>query len=73
MTRNRNNRLTIKERAIVRLLVEGYPIIEIAEFLGISTHSVEEHCSRVMIKLKVNDVTGLVKFAIYEDLLYIEN
>jgi two-component system, NarL family, response regulator NreC len=56
--------LSSREREILQLVVEGKSSPEIAEILFISPKTVDSYRSRVMQKLYVKDITGLVKFAI---------
>lgn len=57
-------RLTDRERQILRLIVEGLPNKEIANRLFLSPKTVDNHRARIMAKLGRHDVIGLVKFAI---------
>ncbi len=61
-------RLSSREHEILRLLAEGRSNPEIAEFLHISVKSVETYRSRMMQKLGIRDLAGLVKFAIQHGL-----
>jgi RNA polymerase sigma factor (sigma-70 family) len=56
--------LSEREREVLRLLAEGRRTKEIAERLGISPKTVETYRSRVMTKLGIDNLPGLVKFAI---------
>jgi len=56
--------LTPRERDVLRLIVEGRSSAEAAAILGLSPRSVETYRSRVMGKLKIEDLSSLVKFAI---------
>ena len=56
--------LSEREREVLRLLAEGRRNKEIAELLGISPKTVETYRSRVMTKLGIDGLPGLVKFAI---------
>lgn len=56
-------RLSERERQILRLIVEGNPNKEIAEKLFISPKTVENHRTRIMSKLGRHDVIGLIKYA----------
>jgi DNA-binding CsgD family transcriptional regulator len=49
---------------VLRLIVDGYTSAQVASQLGLSPKSVDTYRSRVMAKLKVEDLPGLVKFAI---------
>jgi DNA-binding NarL/FixJ family response regulator len=56
--------LSKREVEVLRLLAEGKRNAEIADALGISVKTVETYRSRVMLKLGVNNLPALVKFAI---------
>jgi len=57
-------RLSHREREILQLVVEGKSSAEAAEILCISPKTVETYRSRLMRKLGVGDLPGLVKFAL---------
>lgn len=56
--------LTPRERQILQLVAEGNTTKEIANLLSISFKTAESHRNRVMKKLDIHDVTGLVRYAI---------
>jgi len=56
--------LSLREKQILPLVVDGKTSREIAEMLFLSPKSVETYRSRLMKKLHVDNVAGLVKFAI---------
>jgi DNA-binding NarL/FixJ family response regulator len=56
--------LSEREREVLRLLAEGLRTKEIAVALGISPKTVETYRSRLMQKLGIDNVSGLVRFAI---------
>jgi DNA-binding NarL/FixJ family response regulator len=57
-------RITDRERQVLRLIVDGRTSNEVAKLLGLSPKSVDTYRSRVMLKLGIGDLAGLVKFAI---------
>jgi DNA-binding NarL/FixJ family response regulator len=57
-------RLSPREREVLKRVAEGHSSKEIARQLGIAPASVDTYRSRLMSKLDVEDVTGLVRFAI---------
>lgn len=61
-------KLSLREREILQLVVEGKSSAEIAETLFISPKTVETYRSRLMQKLGVRNLPGLVKFAIQHGL-----
>ncbi len=56
--------LSPRERQIVALVVQGRSSIAIGEQLHLSPKTVDTYRSRLMSKLGVSDITGLVRFAI---------
>jgi RNA polymerase sigma factor (sigma-70 family) len=56
--------LSPREREILQLVVEGRTSSEIGIILNLSPKTVETYRSRLMQKLNVNNIPGLVKFAI---------
>jgi DNA-binding NarL/FixJ family response regulator len=56
--------LSQREREVLRLLAEGLRTKEIAVALGISPKTVETYRSRLMQKLGIDNVSGLVRFAV---------
>jgi DNA-binding CsgD family transcriptional regulator len=56
--------LSDREREIVRLMANGVSNKEISAALGISVKTVECHRSRVFLKLKLESVATLVRYAI---------
>jgi PAS domain S-box-containing protein len=61
-------RLSPREREIMQLVVEGKTSAEIAEILSLSPKTVETYRSRIMGKLGVGNLPGLIKFAIQQRL-----
>ena len=58
------DRLSTRERQVLQLVVEGHSSAEIAEIVHLSPKSVDTYRSRLMRKLGVTDLPGLVKFAV---------
>lgn len=65
-------RLSDRERQILQLLVEGKPNTRVAELLFISPKTVETYRSHLMQKLGINNLPGLVKFAIQHGITSVE-
>lgn len=61
-------RLSSRERQVLQLVVEGRSSADVAEVLFLSPKTVETYRSRIMQKLGVRDLTGLVKFAVQHGL-----
>jgi len=64
--------LSSREREILQLVAEGKTSHEIAERLSISSKTVDTYRSRLMHKIGVDDVAGLVKFAIQHGVISLE-
>ena len=58
------DRLSARERQVLKLVVDGRTSLQIATQLGLSSKSVDTYRSRMMAKLGIDDLPGLVKFAI---------
>ncbi len=56
--------LSHRERQVLELVVEGHTSAEIGATLSLSPKSVDTYRSRIMRKLSIGDLPGLVKFAI---------
>jgi len=56
--------LSAREYQVLQLVVEGHSSAEIAASIPLSPKSVETYRGRLMKKLTVNNVAGLVRFAI---------
>jgi DNA-binding NarL/FixJ family response regulator len=56
--------LTAREREILQLVAEGKSSPDIARMLHISVKTVEGHRGRIMQKLDIHDLAGLVRYAI---------
>ena len=62
-------RLTPKERQVLQLLAEGSKNSMIAQALVVSVKTVEKHRASLMSKLDINDLAGLIRFAIRQGLV----
>lgn len=58
------NTLTNREREVFQMMVEGYPTKEIAETLCLSPSTVKSHRSNIMEKLKMDNISKLIQYAI---------
>lgn len=56
--------LSKRERQVLQLVVEGYTSAEISNKLNLSMKTVDTYRSRLMQKLGVSNIIGLVKFAL---------
>ncbi len=57
-------RLTDREREVLKLVVEGKTVREIADMLVVSPKTVESYKTSLMNKLDIHSKTDLIKFAI---------
>lgn len=58
------DQLTFRQREILQLVAKGQNTKQIADLLGISPKTVEAHRLRLMRRLKIENIPGLVRFAI---------
>lgn len=56
--------LTPRQREILQLIAEGSSTKQIAAKLGLSVKTVETHRAKLMERLDIHDVAGLVRYAI---------
>jgi len=65
-------RLSAREREVLQLLAEGKTGAEIAQRLSLSPKTVETYRARLVEKLGIRDVAGLVRFAIQHGIVSLE-
>jgi len=65
-------RLSAREREVLQLLAEGRTGAEIATRLALSQKTVETYRARLVEKLGIRDVAGLVKFAIQRGIVSLD-
>ena len=65
-------RLSTREREVLQLLAEGRTGTEIAQRLSLSPKTVETYRARLVEKLGIRDVAGLVRFAIQRGIISLE-
>src|SRR3989454_3826111 len=65
-------KLSTREREVLQLLAEGRTGSEIAQRLTLSQKTVETYRARLVEKLGIRDVAGLVRFAIQRGLVSLE-
>ncbi|MBV7331553.1 PAS domain-containing protein [Chloroflexi bacterium TSY] len=63
------NELSAREREVLQHVVEGKSSAQIAEQINLSPKTVESYRSRLMQKLGIHDLPGLVKFAIQQGII----
>jgi two-component system, NarL family, response regulator NreC len=59
-----NNPLSSRERQVLQLIGEGKSTKDIAVHLGIGVKTAESHRSKLMKKLDIHEIAGLVRYAI---------
>ncbi len=67
------DRLTDREREILKLIAEGHTSREIAEMLFISLKTVLGHRTKILQKLDIHNRTELIKYALHKGLVSIES
>jgi DNA-binding NarL/FixJ family response regulator len=65
------NKLTERERDVLKLLAEGYSAQEIADLLVITPKTVEGHKTNLMAKLAIHNRIDLVKYALRKGIISI--
>jgi DNA-binding NarL/FixJ family response regulator len=63
--------LTSREREVVQLLAEGKSTKEVASYLAVSVKTVETHRSNIMRKLRIHSLSGLVLYAVRNNLVQV--
>ena len=61
--------LTRRQREILQLIAEGSSTRQIAAKLGVSVKTVETHRAKLMQRLDIHDVAGLVRYAIRQGIV----
>jgi DNA-binding NarL/FixJ family response regulator len=61
--------LTLREREVLQLIAEGRSSKEVARILKISVKTAESHRSRLMSKLDLHEIAGLVRYAVRHGLV----
>ena len=64
--------LTSREREVLQLVAEGYTNAAIAQQLEVSTKTVEKHRAGLMSKLGVHNLPGLIRAAIKQKLVFLD-
>jgi len=68
-TTNPLDLLSRRERQVLQMLAEGRAVVDIATTLSLSPKTVETYRARMMAKLGIHDLAGLVKFAIQQGMI----
>ena len=61
--------LTPRERQVLQLIAEGHSSKQIAAVLNISVNTAETHRNRILEKLDIHEIAGLVRYAIRRGLI----
>ena len=56
--------LTARQREVLQLIAEGHSTKEIAKLLNVSVNTVKTHRLKLMEKLGVHEITGVVRYAV---------
>ena len=65
--------LSPREKEVIKLIAEGYTSVEIGKLLFISDKTVEKHRVKLMKKLNVRNLAGLVRLAVKYHLVDLES
>ena len=65
------DRLSAREREVLKLLADGMVLKEIAVRLGLSIKTVDTHKTNMMHKLDLHDRSEVVKYAIQRKLIHL--
>lgn len=65
--------LSSREREVLQLVAEGHSTKEVAAMLHLSVKTVETHRRQIMDKLRIYNVAGLVKYAIREGIVALDD
>ena len=61
--------LSVRERQVVQLIAEGRSMRDIGELLGTSARTAQTRRARIMEKLNIHDIPGLIRYAIKHGLI----
>lgn len=64
-----DDRLSTREREVLRLTALGHTSVEIAQRLGLSPRTIETHRARIYAKLELQTRADLVRYALNHELL----
>ncbi|MCK5348637.1 MAG: response regulator transcription factor [Desulfobacula sp.] len=66
------NTLTNREREVFQMMVEGYSTKKIAQMLCLSPSTIKSHRSNIMEKLKMENISKLIQYAIHLGIIDIQ-
>jgi DNA-binding NarL/FixJ family response regulator len=70
---NSLERLTPRQREVVKLIAEGRSTKQIALILNTSDKTIESHRRQLMERLDIHNTAGLVRYAVYAGLIRLED
>lgn len=65
-------RLSAREREVLKLIAQGHTTNEIARIIVISPKTVEKYRASLMEKLDIHDMAGLIRFAIKQGVISLD-
>lgn len=65
--------LTPRQREVLQLIAEGQNTKQIALSLNISVKTVETHRAQLMDRLQIHNIAGLVRYALRNGLIHLED
>ena len=68
-----SERLSPRQSQILKLMAEGHSMKQIALDLGISVKTVETHRSALMARIGIRDIAGLVRYALKNGLIELQD
>jgi len=71
-TPSRYDQLSLREKEVLRLTVEGKTAREMADLLHLSPKTIEKHRANMMHKLELHNLSELIKYAIRKGLIEVE-
>ncbi len=71
-TQSRYDSLTLREKQVLRLAIEGKTTREMAEMLYLSAKTIEKHRASMMRKLELHSLPELIKYAIRKGLIEVD-
>lgn len=66
------DRLSPREREVLKLIAEGHTNKSVAQILDISPKTVEKHRTSLMTRLNTHDLAGLIRVALKHGLIFLE-
>jgi DNA-binding NarL/FixJ family response regulator len=64
--------LSARERQVLKMVAEGNSVVRIAARLSLSRKTVETYRGRMMVKLGLENLAGVIKFAIKQGVISLE-